>query len=181
MENKVKNKTITVFGSSMPKPGDEEYESAYKLGRLLGENGYNVCTGGYQGIMDAVSKGASEFGVEVFGVTVDIFGAVPSKYLTQNIEFNNLFDRINKLIELGDGFIILRGGTGTLVELSIVWEMVNKKLMNSKPICCHGEMWKPIVEEINRRMEFEARNTEIVKHFSSVENCSQYIFEEISQ
>lgn len=180
MEKKVKNKIITVFGSSMPKPGEEEYESAYKLGRLLGEKGFNVCTGGYQGIMDAISKGASEFGVKVIGVTVDIFGAVPSKYLTQNIEFNNLFERINKLVELGAGFIILRGGTGTLVELSIVWELVNKGLMSSKPICCHGEMWKPIVEVINKRMKFEGRNTEIVKHFDSIENCANYISEKIS-
>ncbi|MCB9247843.1 MAG: hypothetical protein H6613_04515 [Ignavibacteriales bacterium] len=56
----MKTKTVTVFGSSMPKPGEEEYENAYLIGKLLAQKGFNVCTGGAQGIMDAVSKGAVE-------------------------------------------------------------------------------------------------------------------------
>jgi len=47
-------KTITIFGSSLPRSGDIEYEDAYMLGKLLAEKGFNVCSGGYQGIMDAV-------------------------------------------------------------------------------------------------------------------------------
>ncbi len=67
------NKTITVFGSSQPKEGNEEFNSAYKLGILLAKNNFNVCTGGFQGIMNAVSKGAVENGAEAIGVTVDLW------------------------------------------------------------------------------------------------------------
>ncbi|MCK5457105.1 MAG: LOG family protein, partial [Melioribacteraceae bacterium] len=45
------SKTVTIFGSSKPLPGEEEYETAYQLGKLFGESGFSVCTGGYQGIM----------------------------------------------------------------------------------------------------------------------------------
>lgn len=126
-------KNITIFGSSQPKPGEAEYETAYELGAILGRNGFSVCSGGFQGIMDAVSKGVSENGGEAIGVTVDLFSALPSKYLTKEIKCNSLFSRIEKMVELGDAYIILRGGTGTLVEFSIVWEYINKPLWTRSP------------------------------------------------
>jgi len=164
-------KIITIFGSSQPKPGEEEYELAYKLGAKLGKNGFSVCSGGFQGIMDAVSKGATENGGDAIGVTVNLFSAAPSKYLTKEIKCDSLFSRIEKMVELGEAYIILRGGTGTLVEFSIVWEYVNKNLMQTKPIFAHGEMWKPIIETIDQRMEFEGRQTEIVKYVENIEDC----------
>lgn len=164
----------------MPKPGDEEYETAYKLGKLLGENGLNVCTGGYQGIMDAVSKGAAEKGAAPIGVTVDIFHAKVSEHLSKEIECPTLFDRIQKLVELGDAYIILRGGTGTLVELSIVWEMFNKNLMPEKPIACHGNMWNKLVETLNERMKFEGRKYGFVYMGETIEDCANYIIEKLN-
>ena len=169
------SKTVTIFGSSKPSPGEEEYESAYKLGRLLGESGFSVCTGGYQGIMNAVSKGASEFNVDVIGVTVDLFSATPSKYLTREINCDSLFERIEKLIELGEAYIILRGGTGTLVELTIAWELMNKNLIEHKPIACHGEMWQRIIKPMEERIQYEKRETGLVKCFNSIEECFDFV------
>lgn len=159
----------------MPLPGEEEYEAAYKLGRLLGKSGFSVCTGGYQGIMDAVSKGAREFNVDVIGVTVDLFSAVPSKYLTNQTHCNSLFERIEKLIELGDAYIILRGGTGTLVELSISWELMNKNLIDHKPVACHGKMWQKIIQPMEERIKYEKRAAGLVQCFDSIEECFGYI------
>ena len=62
---------ISVFGGSSPKPGDLAYEQAYYLGKLIGEAGYTVLTGGYIGTMEAVSRGAAEAGGHVIGVTCD--------------------------------------------------------------------------------------------------------------
>ena len=47
---------------SLPKAGEKEYEEAYYIGKTLAKHGYNICSGGSQGIMDAVSKGAKEEG-----------------------------------------------------------------------------------------------------------------------
>ncbi len=168
-------KTVTIFGSSLPKEGEKEFQIAYKLGKELGKNGFNVCSGGYQGIMNAVSKGATEAGAEAIGITVDIFNAVPSKHLTKEIKCDSLFERIDKLISTGDAYVILNGGTGTLVELSVVWEYVNKGLASDKPVCCLGEMWQPIVEAIDKRMAYEGRKTGIVKRFASVSDCVEYL------
>jgi uncharacterized protein (TIGR00725 family) len=49
---------VSVFGAANPKPGEKPYEDAYRLGKLLGEAGHTVLTGGYIGMMEAVSHGA---------------------------------------------------------------------------------------------------------------------------
>lgn len=173
------NKVVTIFGSSQPVAGDEEYETAYELGRLLSENNLDVCTGGYGGIMDAVSKGASEKGRRAIGVTVDIFGAIPNRYLTEEIMCHTLLERIDKLVSLGDAYVVLRGGTGTLVELSIVWELLNKKLIDKKPFAAHGEMWIDLINVIEKRIKFEKRETNLIKHFNEITDCASYIIGEL--
>jgi uncharacterized protein (TIGR00730 family) len=168
-------KTITIFGSSIPKPNEPEYEAAYKLGIELAKSGYNVCTGGYQGIMDAVSKGAVENGAETIGIMVNLWGAVPSKYLTKEIECQTLFERISKLIETGDGYVILQGGTGTLLELSVVWELMNKNLLKTKPAACYSWMWKNIVEVMENQIRQEGRATGLIKPCDTVEKIIEYL------
>ena len=174
-------KTITVFGSSQPKEGQEEFETAYNLGSLLGKNNFNVCTGGFRGIMNAVSKGAVENGAEATGVTVDLWSASPSKFLTKEIKCKSLFERISKLIELGDAYIILQGGTGTLLELAVVWEMMNKRMLDAKPVVCHSSMWKEIVDIMDKQLKHENRPTKFVECFDNIEEIVSYIKNKISQ
>ena len=168
-------KTITVFGSSKPVETDEQYKLAYELGSLLAINGFDVCTGGFFGIMEAVSKGAVENGGKAIGVTVNNWGPDANKYLTKEIKCSSLFERINKLIETGDAFIVLQGGTGTLLELAMVWELSNKGLMDNKPILCHSSMWGGIVSIMNTQMEYEGRNTHLVKSFKTTETIIDYL------
>jgi len=167
-------KTITIFGSSKPVENEEQYLTAYSLGKQLAQNGFNICTGGFNGIMEAASKGAVEGGEEAIGVTVNLWSSKANKYLTQEIICETLFERINKLIELGDGYIILQGGTGTLLELAAVWEYANKGLMDNKAVVCHSKIWKVIVSEMNEQMELEGRNYDMVKTFDTIEEIVDY-------
>ena len=172
MENK---KFVTVFGSSIPKPGDEEYTTAYNLGKKLAANGLNVCSGGFQGIMDAVSKGATECGGEAVGVTLDIYNVVASKYLTKQISCHSLTERLKNLIEIGDAYIVLQGGTGTLLELALVWEYMNKNMIDIKPFVCHSTMWKQIVDVMEKQIQKENRKTGLLKCFDKIDDCADYI------
>ncbi len=168
-------KTITVFGSSKPVETEEQYKLAYELGSLLAQNGFDVCTGGFFGIMEAVSKGAVENGGEAIGVTVNNWGPDGNKYLTKEIKCTSLFERINKLVETGDGFVILQGGTGTLLELAAVWELSNKGLMDNKPIACHSSMWKEITSVMNEQMKLEGRDDDLVKSFNTIGEIVSYL------
>jgi uncharacterized protein (TIGR00730 family) len=174
------NKTITVFGSSRPVDGEEEYITAYNLGKQLAQRGFNVCTGGYQGIMNAVSRGAAENGAEVIGITVKGWGAIPSKYLSNEIKCENLNERLQKLIDTGDAYVVLQGGTGTLLELALVWELTNKKMIPVKPIVSHSSMWKDIAEIIDKQLVIEKRVTGLVKNLTNVEEIAAYLTDKLT-
>ena len=172
-------KTITVFGSSKPNEGEDEYKLAYELGLLIGERNFDVCTGGYYGIMEAISKGAVEAGSEATGVTVKRWSRQGNSFLTNEIKCNSLFERLNKLIEIGDAYVILQGGTGTLLELAAVWELANKNSMDHKPIACHSSMWRGIISIMNIQMKKEGRSTELVQTFENVEEIVDHLSEHL--
>lgn len=168
-------KTITVFGSSKPVEGEKQYRLAYELGKLLGQKGFNVCTGGYFGIMEAVSKGAVESGSEALGITVSEWGRAANKYVTKEISCSSVFKRLETLIENGDAFIILQGGTGTLLELAAVWEFSNRRMMDHKPVACHSGLWKDVVTAVNKQMEYEGRETDLIKTFDTIVEIVNYV------
>jgi len=149
-------KVITVFGSSRPREGDADYAEARALGAALAEHGFAVCTGGYGGVMEAVSRGAKEAGGHVMGVTADFFAAASvNRWVDEEIRVNTWQQRLFRLIELGDGFGACKGGTGTLVELAVVWEMINKRVLAHKPFVVLGDFWQPVIERVR---EVEAPN-----------------------
>jgi uncharacterized protein (TIGR00725 family) len=162
-------KTITVFGSAIPIEGSEQYELAYLLGKKLSEKNYSVCTGGYSGIMEAVSKGAFDSGGNIYGVTLENWKSTPNPFITIEIRAKNLFERISKLIEMSDGFIVLQGGTGTLLELAAIWEFMNKGLIEIKPIVCHSDLWKQIVLLMNNQLKLENKRIDLIDTAETVD------------
>jgi uncharacterized protein (TIGR00730 family) len=149
---------ITVFGSSRPVEGDEWYEEARELGRALVGGGFAVCSGGYGGVMEAVSRGAKEAGGKTLGVTASFFGGRANRWIDDEVRMDTWQDRLFELIRRGDGYVACRGGTGTLVELSVVWEMLNKRVMPRKPFAVLGGFWRPVIERV-REVEGNAEST----------------------
>jgi uncharacterized protein (TIGR00725 family) len=139
---------ITVFGSSRPAPGNPDYEGARALGKALGGRGFAVCTGGYGGVMEAVSRGAKDAGGKTYGVTAEFFQRKANEWVDVEVRKRTWQERLFGLIEIGDGFVACKGGTGTLVELAVVWEMLNKSVMQGKPFTVLGDFWQPILERV---------------------------------
>jgi uncharacterized protein (TIGR00730 family) len=137
---------VTVFGSSRPRESDAEYEEARDLGRILATNGFSVCSGGYGGVMAAVSRGAKEGGGKTYGVTAEFFNARANSWIDVEVRVSTWQERLFELIRLAHGFVACKGGTGTLVELAVVWEMLNKSVMTGKPLSVLGQFWSPIIE-----------------------------------
>ena len=143
-------KTVTIFGTSKAGEGDSAYMLAYETGRLLAQAGFTIANGGYGGTMLAAAKGASEAGGEVIGVTCSVFkNSRPNKYISREVGTASLDERLDKLIQLGQAYVVLPGGTGTLLELAKVWELKNKGFLKTdKPIILLGGFWKPLVDSI---------------------------------
>jgi uncharacterized protein (TIGR00730 family) len=134
-------KRITVFGGSRCGPEAAEYEEAFKLGRLLVEAGFDVCSGGYSGIMEAISRGANEAGVHVIGVTMDQFKSAPNPYLNKIEPSADFYARLQLLIRESVGYIALRGGMGTVTEISLVWNKLVMGVLPQRPLILLGECW----------------------------------------
>jgi uncharacterized protein (TIGR00730 family) len=141
-------KIITVFGSSRPEEGHAEYAEAVELGRALAAAGFDVCTGGYAGVMEGVSRGAREAGGRVLAVTSSFFRSRTNRWVDDETRMATWQDRLFELVRLGDGYVACKGGTGTLVELAVVWEMLNKKAMEHRPFVVLGDFWQPILERV---------------------------------
>ena len=143
-------KTITIFGTGRAKSGDAAYELAYELGKVLGEAGFTIANGGYGGTMLAAAKGAAEAGGRTIGVTCSAFGSgKANEFITEEIVTNSLDERLDALTTLGQAYVVLAGGTGTLLELANVWELKNKGFLDEqKPIILVGEYWKPLIDLI---------------------------------
>jgi uncharacterized protein (TIGR00725 family) len=140
---------VTVFGSSRPREGDADYEEARELGRALAKHGLAVCSGGYAGVMEAVSRGAKDGGGKTYGVTADFFKTAKlNRWVDVEVRKHTWEERLFELIRMAHGFVACKGGTGTLVELAVVWEMLNKSVMPGKPFAVLGDFWQPILERV---------------------------------
>jgi hypothetical protein len=154
---------ITVFGSSRPKEEDADYVEARELGRLLADRGFAICSGGYGGVMEAVSRGAKEAGGKTYGVTAEFFEAKANEWIDVEVRVKTWEERLFELIRLADGFVACKGGTGTLVELAVVWEMLNKSVMAAKPFMVLGDFWMPILARVREVEQGPRPSTEAPK------------------
>jgi uncharacterized protein (TIGR00725 family) len=178
-------KIITVFGSSRPKEGDMEYEEARELGKQLARRGLAVCTGGYGGVMEGVSRGAKEQGGTTYGVTAEFFKRTANEWVDTEVRVKTWEERLFELIRLADGYAVCKGGTGTLVELAVVWEMLNKSVMSGKPIAVIGDFWQPILERVREveqgpRSSTQGRvwgeaNGNLVERANTVAEAAEYL------
>ena len=137
---------ITVFGGAQPKEGSSGYEEARELGRLLAESGHAILTGGYMGTMEAVSRGASEAGGHVIGVTCAEIEAWrntrPNLWVKEERRKNTLMERLTGLIEGCDGAMALPGGAGTLTEIALMWNLMIVDSLPPKPMILIGSGWQ---------------------------------------
>jgi uncharacterized protein (TIGR00730 family) len=142
---------VTVFGSSRPREGDADYEEARILGRALAKHGFSVCSGGYGGVMEAVSRGTKEAGGRTVGVTAEFFkNAKLNTWIDEEVRLKTWEERLFELIRRADAFVACKGGTGTLVELAVVWEMLNKAVMKAKPFAVLGDFWAPVLDRVRK-------------------------------
>jgi len=140
-------RVITVFGSG--RAGDGNYAEARKLGAELAAKGFRVCSGGYAGVMEAVSRGTKEAGGRTLAVTADFFRSRANEWVDEEIRVKTWQERLFELIARGHGYVACPGGTGTLVELAVVWEMLNKGAMARKPFVVLGDFWRPVVDLVS--------------------------------
>src|SRR5216683_144014 len=143
---------VTIFGGAKCREGDNEYMQAIQVGALLAGSGFTICTGGYAGVMEAASRGAHERGGRVVGITMNQFRAEPNRFLTEKFPSEHFYERLQRLITRSVGFIALRGGMGTVTEVSLVWNKLQTHVLDPRPIVLLGDCWPPLMKELQRHL-----------------------------
>ena len=128
------------------------------IGELLSENGYIVKNGGYRGLMEAVSNGATYNGGKAIGFTCKSFGFTQgNEYLSETVECDDIYDRLRCLNSDSDVFVIQRGGIGTLAEVFLLLDEV-RKMKNKPKIYIFGEQWSKLFSNLSDFMSPEQIN-----------------------
>ncbi len=173
--------TISVFGSAYPTEGTPAYENARMIGEIIADEGWTVCNGGYGGIMEASARGAVEAGGKAIGITSEYYNSTANRFISEEIRTKNVVERLLRLIELAQGYIVLPGGTGTLAELATVWEYINKGVITPRPVVIDKEFWQPVVETIKNALIEEGKRdrTSHIQMFDTPEEAVELLRERL--
>jgi uncharacterized protein (TIGR00730 family) len=172
---------VSVFGGSQPKEGDTAYAEAIELGKLLAQRGHTVLTGGYIGIMEAVSRGACEAGGHVIGVTCEDIEAwrkiKANDWVMEEIRKKTLIERLHTLIHESDAALALPGGPGTLTEISVMWNLMIVESLHRRPLILIGDGWQSVFDQFFKGLDnyVPARQREILSFAKDVHTAVEMI------
>ncbi len=155
---------VSVFGSSQAPRSSPAYEEARQVGSLLADKGLTVCSGGYGGVMEAVSRGAKEAGGTVVAVTTRWFPDLRANpWVDEEIRTATFPERLLKLIEVGHAYLALKGGVGTLTEVSTVWSLLQTHSIPSRPFVMLSDPWQGLLEFCTEELIIPSRDFEYVQ------------------
>ncbi|WP_165246932.1 TIGR00730 family Rossman fold protein [Adlercreutzia sp. ZJ141] len=128
---------ITVYCGSNPGKDPLFIQAAHDLGTWIANAGHALVYGGSSiGLMGAVSQATIDAGGQVYGVEPQFFidAGVAQHDLTELYVVQTMSERKEKMIELGDAFVALPGGVGTLEEIS---EITSRIRLGMNPSECY--------------------------------------------
>ena len=166
-------KNIAFFGFSDFKPSTYDYRQAFQLSRALAQKGYTIVNGGGPGIMAAATKGAESVRGETLAITFSPHDApgFEGRYIAnrvdKEIKTKNYIERMFKLMEHSDCFIMFNGGTGTLSEFATSWALARLYYPHHKPFVLYGKFWQDIVKLLKQKMKLRESDMKVFKVASS--------------
>jgi uncharacterized protein (TIGR00730 family) len=141
---------VTIFGSARAKPGAYVYDEVKRVSAALAEMGCDIITGGGPGLMQAANEGAA--GVHApernrsVGIRVDLpFEQGVNAFVEQAFEHKTFFTRLHHFVLASDAFIVAPGGIGTVLELMMIWQLLQVRHLHGTPLILIGKMWADFV------------------------------------
>lgn len=174
---------ISIFGSANPEPKSADYVLAETVGRLLGEAGFAVQTGGYMGTMEGASKGGYEAAAEVIGITcsaIEKFRPVgPNPYVKTELRYETLRERLLHVVTHNDGMLVLPGGIGTLAELAMGWNGVQTGELSPRPLVLLGDVWSEMLPVFIRDQYVKPEHAQLLKIVNTPAEAVEFLVSQI--
>lgn len=160
-------KNIAFFGDADISETDETYTQAFKVAEILAKEDYVIVDGGGPGVMEAATSGARNCGGKTITVTFDPANApgFEGKYIgnvpDEEIVTTNYIERMFKLMEYGDCFILFKGGSGTISEFGTAWVLAKLYYGRHKPFILFGSYWAEIIDVFRKNMNIDAKELSV--------------------
>jgi uncharacterized protein (TIGR00730 family) len=171
-------KNIAFFGDANVPETDSAYKDAYEIAKMLSTEGFTIVNGGGPGIMNAATQGAAAVEGETISVTFypkdapGFEGRYLGNVTTQEIKTTNYIERMFKLLEHADIFIIFKGGSGTISEFGTAWVLAKLYFGHHKPFILFGGFWREIINALQQNMYIDEQE---MAAFKIVENRSEVL------
>ena len=175
--------SITIFGNSKAIETDEEYIGAYESSKLIARSGRIIVNGGGPGVMYASTKGAKDANgmVRVVYYTpknaTSFEGKSGLEIADEHFQESNYIDRTQRLIEMGDAFLIFNGGTGTVSEFAMAWSVAKLYFGHHKPLIFYGAFWRNILDAFWKNMKVREEEYRVFRYAVTPEQVMQHINE----
>lgn len=162
-------KTVACLGFADALPSDRVFEDAFEVGKMLAKHGYSVADGGGPGVMRAATEGAESVGGNTVGVTfypkdmMNFEGRDLNNKFDREIKTKNYLERTLKLLEVGQAYVLFKGGVGTISEFGMAWELASLYSGHSKPLILYGKFWEKIMVAMVSQMIMRPENLQVYR------------------
>jgi len=151
------NYRVTIFGSARLQPGTPAYDGVKKLAAELTGMGCDILTGGGPGLMQAANEGALSAHPKGLrrsvGINIELpFEQQVNPFVTHAFEHRTFFSRLHHFMIMSDAFVVTPGGIGSLLELSLCWQLLQVRHLYNTPLILVGKMWADLVEWARQAM-----------------------------
>ena len=145
------NYRVSIFGSARTAPGVFPYDEVKRLAAELTVMGCDIITGGGPGLMRAANEGAvsatAGATTRSVGVRVELpFEQEANPFVAEVYEHKTFFSRLHHFMIASDAFVVVPGGIGTLLELSMVWQLLQVRKLRNTPLVVVGKMWGELAD-----------------------------------
>lgn len=168
-------KTVACLGFADASPDDPLFKEAFAVGEALAKAGYILANGGGPGVMRATTEGAKASGGHVVGVTfypkdvANFEGRDVNNNFDEEIKTDNYLDRTLKLLEVGQAYVIFKGGTGTISEFGMAWGLARLYFGHHKPLILYGKFWENIIAAFLANMRMRPEEFQVYRVVNSPE------------
>jgi hypothetical protein len=160
-------KNIAFFGDADAPKTSKLYKDAFEIAQIVAKEGYTIVNGGGPGVMDASTKGAEAGGGETLTVTfypknaTGFEGRYVGNVPDVEIKTTNYIERMFKLIEHADFYIIFQGGTGTISEFGTAWVLAKLYYGHHKPFILYGSFWRDVISALKRHLSISKEELDV--------------------
>lgn len=142
---------VTIFGSARAQPGSYVCDEVKRVAAALAEMGCDIITGGGPGLMQAANEGAAAANApernRSVGIRVELpFEQQVNPFVEQAFEHKTFFTRLHHFVLTSDAYVVTPGGIGTVLELMMIWQLLQVRHIHDTPLILVGKMWANLVE-----------------------------------